>query len=96
MTDVETLPLEERVGFNYAQAMRDLLQRMTNEELALALGYKSVGSINGIIRRARSPNHPHGEALWALYVTTFNRKPPMSAIQENARHAEGATVQASS
>lgn len=96
MTDPETLPLEERVGFNYAQAMRDLLERMTNEELALSLGYKSVGTINDITRRDRKPNHPHGEALWALYVATFNRKPPMSEIQKNARQAEGAPVQASS
>lgn len=98
MTDeVEKLPLEERVGFNYAQALTDLLTRMTNEELALALGYKSVGAIHEIRGpRKRKPNHPHGEALWALYMATFSRKPPMSVIQQNARQATETTLQASS
>lgn len=94
--DVENLPLEERVGFNYSQALTDLLTRMTNEELVLALGYKSIGAIHEIRKRKRKPNHPHGEAMWALYMATFDRKPPMSDIQKNARQATEASVQESS
>lgn len=76
-------PLYERVGFDYVAAMNDLLAKFTYSEIAAKLGYKSTGSITAILK-GHSPAHQHGEALWALYIETFNRKPPLSDVQNNA------------
>ncbi len=81
---IDELPLHERVGYDYAQALRELLQKFTYEELADRLGYKSGGSLTGILKRNITPSHIHGEAIWSLYRDTFNRKPPMSDLQKNA------------
>lgn len=72
------LPLHEQVGFNYVAAVRELLERVTYEELAFTIGYESVGSISGLLK-GRKPSHIQGEALWAFYLATFGRKPPHDA-----------------
>lgn len=74
------LPLPERVGFNYVAAALELLRVMTYEELAEGLGYKSKGGVSALLDGA-IPSHVQGEALWALYLATFNRKPPMDVRQ---------------
>jgi len=81
---VSDRPLNERVGFDYVGALKELLEKFTYEELADLLGYKSGGSLTAIVKGKTIPSHIHGEALWALYHDTFNRKPPMSPIQKNA------------
>lgn len=73
------LPLHEQVGFDYVATVRELLERMTYMDLALSIGYESVGSISGLLK-GRRPAHPQGEALWALYIETFGRKPPLRFI----------------
>ena len=70
----------EHVGFWYSQAIRELSHRMTYEHIADELGYKSKTSIFKILRGA-TPRHISGEALWALYVDTFHRKPPLKEHQ---------------
>ena len=76
-----SVPLYSRVGFDYVEALRALLQRMTYEEVAHSLGYRSTGPLGAIVKRGHVPSHQHGEALWALYVQMFGRKPPMTAVQ---------------
>lgn len=73
------LPLHEQVGFDYIATVRALLEKMTYMDLAFAIGYESVGSISGLLK-GRRPAHPQGEALWALYIETFGRKPPLRLI----------------
>lgn len=70
------LPLHEQVGFDYVAAVRELLERVTYQELAFSIGYESVGSISGLLK-GRKPSHIQGEALWAFYLATFGRKPPL-------------------
>lgn len=72
----EETPLHERVGFDYIKAIRDLLKKMTYEELAFAIGYNSTGSITAVLK-GRVPSHVHGEALWALYLASYGCKPPL-------------------
>lgn len=74
------LPLLEKVGFDYAAALREMLQRLTYEELAFKIGYGSAGSLGGVLK-GMTPSHRHGEAIWALYVEMFGRKPPMTPAQ---------------
>lgn len=69
------------VGFDYAHALLDLRHVMTYEQIAERLGYQSKGSISEIINRKVLPDHPRGEALYALYLERFGRKPPMSQDQ---------------
>ncbi len=69
-------PRHKRVGYDYVATVRDLLTRMTYEDLAFAVGYESVGSLSGILR-GQVPGHIYGEAIWDLYVDTFSRKPPL-------------------
>lgn len=64
------------VGFDYAQAIRELNQAFTYAELAKELGYDNKASITAI-RNGSMPSHIHGEALWALYCDTFGRKPKL-------------------
>jgi hypothetical protein len=73
------------VGFDYASAVGELLTRMTCDDIAKALGYRSAGSIHDITKKGRIPSHVHGELLWALYHDTFGRKPPMSQGQSAGR-----------
>ena len=87
----EELPLYDRVGFNYAQALRDLLKKLTYADIAQRVGYNSTGSLTEILGRGRSPSHRHGEAIWALYLEVFGKKPPLT-IQENARQDSAAAV----
>lgn len=69
--------LYEKVGFDYAKALRELLERLTYEEVARSVGYRSTGSVTAICYAGRIPSHRHGEAIWALYCDTFKRKPPL-------------------
>ena len=87
LTD-SSIPLYSRVGFDYVGALKDLLARMTYEEVAYRLGYKSTGAVASIVKRGHVPSHQHGEALWVLYVEMFGRKPPMSAVQAKG-HFDG-------
>lgn len=68
------------VGFNYSLALLEILRNQTYEEIAAYLGYESVGAIGKIINGA-IPSHPVGEALFALYLDIFGKKPPMSQAQ---------------
>lgn len=78
------------VGFDYCGAALDLLRVMTYERLAEALGYQSKGSVSQILDGA-VPSHVQGEALWALYLQTFNRKPPMSVRQSGQQTGDSGT-----
>lgn len=69
-----------QVGYDYAAAVIELLRVMTYEELARYLGYNSKGAISKVLDGA-IPSHVQGEALWALYRDTFNKKPPMNVRQ---------------
>ena len=73
-------PLCEIVGFNYSAATLELLRVMTYDDLKDKLGYQSKGSISQLIDGV-IPAHDKGEALWAVYVDTFRRKPPISVRQ---------------
>lgn len=77
---IRDLPLYERVGFDYIRAIRDMLTRMTYEELAFNLGYKGASGISSLLN-GKTPSHVHGEALWALYIDTFGKKPPLAIRQ---------------
>lgn len=74
-------PYSELVGFNYSATTLELLKRFTYDELKDLLGYQSKGSISQLIECV-IPAHDKGEALWALYMDTFGRKPPL-----NVRHS---------
>lgn len=78
------------VGFDYARAILDLRNRLTYEHIAEYCGYESKASIAAIADGA-VPSHPSGEALYALYMEVFNKKPPMSLSQ-----VEGTTFRISS
>ena len=65
----------EDVGFDYAQAVRELNRRFSYEQIADALGYASRVSVINIVNGA-IPAHDKGEALYIFYVETFDRKPP--------------------
>ena len=69
--------LIDLVGFDYAQAIRELNQVFTYEMIAKEIGYGSKDSINQVLN-GRIPSHVHGEALWAFYSDTFGRKPPFN------------------
>lgn len=71
-----SIPLHDLVGFDYVAALRDILKRMTYEELAFRIGYSSTGGITAVLK-GRVPSHRHGEAIWALYLELYGRKPPL-------------------
>ena len=70
------LPLYEQVGFDYVATIRELLQKLTYGEIVHRVGYSSVGSISAVLK-GNTPSHKHGEALWALYVQMYGKKPPL-------------------
>lgn len=72
------------VGFDYARSVLDLRQVLTYETIAERMGYESKSSVSRILAGV-IPEHPQGEALWALYVETFGRKPPHSVEQAAGR-----------
>jgi len=74
--------LYDLVGFDYVRAVSDLLLKFTYADIASRVGYRSTGSITSILD-GQVPSHMHGEAIWALYIETFKRKPPLIA-QKNA------------
>ena len=73
------------LGFDYVQAMKDLLERFTYREIAERLGYNSVGSITAVLD-GKVPSHLHGQALWLTYWTTFGRRPPLTPVQQIANN----------
>jgi len=73
-------PLYKQVGFDYVTALSELLQRFTYQEIAERVGYKSVGSVTSVLS-GRTPSHIHGEAIWALYIAAFGKKPPFSSAK---------------
>lgn len=81
------VPLHERVGFDYASAVRNLLKKLTYAELYGRLGYNSTGSITALLK-GHTPSHKHGEAIWALHLELFGEKPPMSDSQRNAQNTQ--------
>lgn len=66
--------LAELVGFDYPQAIRKLNQVYTYDQITKRIGYENKASLTGIMNGA-IPSHIHGEALWALYLETFDEKP---------------------
>ena len=70
------------VGFNYAQAVNDLLAVYGREALAEAIGYNSKTQIRRIQENGAIPMHSYGEALYALYYDTFKKKPPLTEEQK--------------
>ena len=68
--------LEHEVGFDYAQTVRELNQLLSHEQIASVCGYNSRRSVINLMGGKTTPSHTHGEALYILYVETFNRKPP--------------------
>lgn len=69
-------PIAPLVGFDYAKATLELLAVYSYETVAEAIGYKSNASITRLLE-GQVPPHVQGEALWSLYIQTFDRKPPM-------------------
>ena len=74
------MSLHDLVGFDYPQTIRKLNQRFTYEQIARLIGYENKASIHMLLT-GTVPSHPHGEALWALYVNTFTSKPPLTNHQ---------------
>ena len=68
--------LPHQVGFDYAAALRELHEVMTLAQIAEVCGYESKGSVLNVLNGG-IPSHPQGEAIYVLYVETFNRKPPL-------------------
>lgn len=77
-------PLHEQVGFDYAQAVREIHRLLTYDEIAERIGYDSKGSISRILDGA-VPKHVQGEAIWALYIELFGRKPPLNVQKREPR-----------
>lgn len=66
----------EQCGYDYAQAVRELNQRFSYELIAQLCGYARENGVRKIANGGTIPSHPLGEALYILYVETFERKPP--------------------
>lgn len=73
------------VGFDYAQTILELRSRISYERIAEYCGYENKGSIAAVVEGA-IPLHPAGEALYALYLEIFGRKPPMRTNQAIGSH----------
>lgn len=90
-------PIHEQVGFDYIAALRDLLTILTFKEIAGHVGYRSVGSVTAVLE-GKIPSHIHGEAIWALYMEKFKRKPPLfngahtNAFQNSAKIDDDVSV----
>ena len=69
-------PLYEQVGFDYSRAILELRKQLTYRQIAEAVGYNSIHAIEKIIA-GTTPSHIRGEAIWALYLQMFNKKPPL-------------------
>ena len=80
------LPLHEQVGFDYAKALLDIRNQLTYRQIAEALGYHSTAAIQKILDGS-TPSHIQGEAIWALYMQMFGKKPPL-----NIRHSEHTAI----
>ena len=80
------VPLHELVGFDYVAALREILNQLTYEECAYRVGYSSTGGVTAVLK-GRVPSHKHGEAIWALYLELFDRKPPLLAVATDASPA---------
>ena len=82
---IDGAQIHHQLGFDYARAMKDLLERFTYREIAERLGYNSVGSITAVLD-GKVPSHLHGQALWVMYWTTFGRRPPLTPVQQIANN----------
>lgn len=70
----------EDVGFDYAQAVLEINQHLSYDEIAGFCGYQNRASISQIVS-GTIPHHPAGEALYVLYVELFHKKPPLRSAQ---------------
>lgn len=82
-------PIHEEVGFDYAQTVRELNRVWTYDQIAECCGYESPRSVRNLLDLNPAngpviPSHRAGEALWAMYVETFGRRPPMHKGQLTA------------
>ena len=64
-----------QAGFDYPAAVLELRRVMPYEQIAVRCGFGSASGISAILAGA-VPSHPRGEAIYILYVETFNKKPP--------------------
>jgi hypothetical protein len=64
------------VGYDYRQAVVQINQHLSYDQIAGFCGYKSKGSVADIAAGHAVPDHPKGEALYILYVELFKHKPP--------------------
>jgi len=79
MPNPSDLPLAELVGFNYSLTVMELLRVYRHRDLAERLGYESPGALQYVLNGS-IPSHIQGEAIWALYLDTFQRKPPLQRV----------------
>lgn len=73
----------ETAGFDHVQALREILQYMTYEQVAQACGYDSKRSLRYVLDGS-VPSHPHGEMIYQVYVELFGVKPPLK-VQQTAQ-----------
>ena len=66
----------ETAGFDHVQALREILQYMTYEQVAQVCGYDSKRSLRYVLDGS-TPSHPHGEMIYQVYVELFGVKPPL-------------------
>lgn len=71
----------DECGFDYGLAMAEVLQHLSQREVAGFLGYKSNASVIEILS-GHIPMHPQGERLYILYVEMFGAKPPLRGRSE--------------
>lgn len=64
------------VGFDYAQALIDIRGHMTYDQIADVCGFVDKAAVARVVN-GKIPRHPQGEAIWAVYLEIFGRKPPM-------------------
>ena len=76
------------VGFDYAGALREILTKRSYSDVMRYLGYSSKYSVIRVLGGSM-PAHAQGEAIYALYVSLFNKKPPMSRFQETGAYTDG-------
>lgn len=68
------------VGFDYALALLRIREHMTYEQIAEVCGFSDKQSIGRVVNEGLIPNHPQGEAIFAVYVELFQQKPPMQEV----------------
>lgn len=66
--------LAQQPGFDYGQALRELNKNFSYNDLSCLCDCTENGLRK--ILKGTTPSHPTGEAIYILYVETFNKKPP--------------------